>query len=154
LIFQAGIQPAATGELPASGQHPQIAENNLGSGGRRSGGGFGGSLASVSTRALAAVAAAIAAVAAVAAIAPVAAVAAVATITPVAAVAAVAAIATVATVTAVAAIAAAAGAVEKETGIRLAAAHQGHANQRHENRDSKQNSAVHPGILQINLLVP
>jgi hypothetical protein len=86
-----------------------------------------------------------------------AAIAAVAAITPVATVSAVATIASVARAaiaSAAVAAAATAGAVEEQAGIRLIAAQQGHANQRHENRDSKQNSAVHPGILQINLLVP
>ena len=131
---------------------------NLGSGGSRRGvcsrGSRSGWLAFVA--AATAVAAAIAAmVATVATIASVAAVATMAAVTAVAAIAAVAAMMTVA-VAAVATIAATAAirAVEKQSGIGLAAAQQGHANQCYEKRDSEQNSAVHPGILQINLLVP
>jgi hypothetical protein len=116
-------------------------------------------LSTTATAIAAAVAAAAVAAMMTTTVATIAAVAAIAVMT-VAAIATMAAVATVATMMAVAAVAAVAiaaaaaiGAVEEQAGVRLAA-HQGHADERYEKCDSKQNSAVHPGILQINLLVP
>lgn len=97
-----------------------------------------------------------------AAVTPVATIAAVATVASVAAIAAMAlvAVATVAAVTtvtpvaavapvAMATVASAAAVAEQARPGFAVAAQQGHADQRDENRDTKQNNAVHPRILQL-----
>lgn len=131
-----------------------------GSASRRSGGGISGRLAGgnataiavAATIALAAVAAVMTTMATIAAVAAVAAMAAV-TVVAMAAVLAVAAVAAVAAMmtaaVAMAAVAATAIATAKQAGGSGAVtAHQGHADERHKQRNTKQNSAVHPRILQ------